>query len=228
MTQKTKSRNAEHVRLSTQFRFVGHCVCINTFCFLHTMNHKRLECKKATWMVNGLGPRNSVVQHLPYNTTPLSNIQQFVQFVLRYAEENVILLPGRIPGYKRDDVQLLPSSTTKHNIWELYHRTASESEGARAVCYSLFCRLWQQLTPQVVVTKPMSDLCWTFQQNSTLIMRAHNRPVEEKSEVNLMQSMCIHKHTTHPHRHPHHTHTGNYLKKLLLSTGTACTGLKNI
>ena len=158
------------------------------------MHHKRLECIKATWMVNGLGPRNRV-QHLPYNTTPLSNIQQFVQFVLRYAEENTILFPGRIPGYKRDDVQLLPSSTTKHNIWELYHRTASESEGARAVCYSLFCRLWQQLTPQVVVTKPMSDLCWTFQQNSTLIMRAHNRPVEEKSEVNSMQSMCIHKHT---------------------------------
>ena len=158
------------------------------------MNHKRLECIKATWMVNGLGPRNRV-QHLPYNTTPLSDIQQFVQFVWRYAEENAILLPGRIPGYKRDDIQLLPSSTTKHNIWELYHRTASELEGARAVCYSLFCRLWQQLTPQVVVTKPMSDLCWTFQQNSTLIMRAHNRPVEEKSEVNLMQSMCIHKHT---------------------------------
>ena len=83
----------------------------------------------------------------------------------------------------------------QNNIWELYHRTALESQGACAVCYSPFCRLWQQLTPQVDVTKPMSDLCWTCQQNSTLIMRAHNRPVEEISEVNLMQSMCIHKHT---------------------------------
>ena len=197
MTPKTKSRNAERVRSSTQFRFGGHRVCINTFCFLHTMNHKRLECIKATWMVNGLGPRNRV-QHLPYNTTPLSDIQQFVQFILRYAEENVVLLPGRIQGSKRDNVQLLPSSTTKHNIWELYHRTALELEGACAVCYSLFCRLWQQLTPQVVVTKPMSDLCWTCQQKSTLIMRAPNRPVEEKSEVNLMQSMCIHKQTYPP------------------------------
>ena len=123
-------------------------MCLNTFFFLHTMNHKRLKCIKTTWMVNGLGPRNRV-QHLPYNTTPLSAIQQFV---LRYAEENAILLPGRIPGYKRDDVQLLPSSTTKHNIWELYHRTALESEGACAVCYSLFCRLWQQLTPQVLLS----------------------------------------------------------------------------
>ena len=84
--------------------------------------------------------------NLPYNTTPLSDIQQFVQFVLRYAEENAILLLGCIPGYKCDDIQLLPSSTTKHNLWELYHRTALESEGARAVCYSLFCQLWQQLS----------------------------------------------------------------------------------
>ena len=56
----------------------------------------------------------------------------------------------------------------------------------KAVCYSLFCALWKQLTPQVVVTRPMSDLCWMCQQNSTLIMRAHNRPVEEKSEVNII------------------------------------------
>ena len=32
---------------------------------------------------------------------------------------------------------------------------------------------------------PMSNLCWMCQQNSTLIMRAHNRP-EEKSEVNII------------------------------------------
>ncbi len=54
------------------------------------------------------------------------------------------------------------------------------------MCYSLFCRFWRQLTPQVVVAKPMSDLCWTCQKNSTLIMRAHNTPVEEKTEVNVI------------------------------------------
>ena len=124
-------------------------------------------------------------------------------------------MPGLIPGYKRDDLQLLPSSSTKRDVWDLYHRTALGSEGARAVCYS-FCRLWRQLTPQVVVTKPMSDLYWTCQQNSTLIMRAHNRPVEEKSEVKLMHSMCdtqTHAKYTHAYTHAHvrgaraHTHT---------------------
>ena len=90
-----------------------------------------------------------------------------------------------------------------------------------------FCRLWQQLTPQVVVTKPMSDLCWTYQQNSTLIMRAHNRPVEEKSEVNLMQSMCIHKHTYSPS--PTSTpHTYRKLFKKITFIYRHCTGLNNI
>ena len=27
--------------------------------------------------------------------------------------KNAMLLPGRIPGYKKDTIQLLPSSTTK-------------------------------------------------------------------------------------------------------------------
>jgi hypothetical protein len=34
---------------------------------------------------------------------------------MQYVESNTILLRGRIPGYKWDDIQLLPSSTTK--IW---------------------------------------------------------------------------------------------------------------
>ena len=35
------------------------------------------------------------------------------QFLKSYTEENAILLPGRIPGYKRDDIKLLPSSCSK-------------------------------------------------------------------------------------------------------------------
>ena len=71
-------------------------------------------------------------------------------------------------------------------MWLVYHQAASASADTKGVYYSLFCALWKQLTPQVVVTRPMSDLRWMCQQNSTLIMRAHNRPVEEKSEVNII------------------------------------------
>ena len=35
----------------------------------------------------------------------------------------------------------------------------------------------------VVVMKPMSDLCWQCQKNSTAITRSANRPEEEKTSV---------------------------------------------
>ena len=92
--------------------------------------------------------------------------------------------PGRVPGYKDSDVKLLPSSTTKHTIWELYLQAAATSL-MRAVAYSTFTHLWRQLLPHVVVMKPMSDLCWVCQQNSTAIMRSANRPDEEKSTVSI-------------------------------------------
>ena len=192
MTQKTRATNTPRARTSTQFRFGGHRICIKTFCFLHNMGQKRFKSIKASWKENGLRPRDRA-HSSPHNRTKLSDVEQVVRFVLRYAEDNAILLPGRIPGYKRDDLQLLPSSTTKRGVWELYHQAVSADDDVKAIGYSLFCKLWTGLTPQAVVTKPMSDLCWTCQQNSTLIMRAHNRPVEEKSEVHKsnVQWHCI-------------------------------------
>ena len=93
-----------------------------------------------------------------------------------------MVLPGRVPGYKRSDIQLLPSSTTKHKVWELYQQAAATGS-TRPVCYSIFTSLWRQLLPQVVVMKPMSDLCWLCQQNSIAITRSANRPEEEKTLV---------------------------------------------
>ena len=170
------------MRSSTQFRAGGHRVGIKTFCFLHSIGVSKFNSIKASFQENGLRPRHRP-HTTPHNATKLSDVPYVVHFILQHAEENAILLPGRIPGYKRDDLLLLPSSTTKREVWELYHRAAGETDAVKAVGYSLFCSLRTQLTPQVVVTKPMSDLCWTCQQNSTAIMRAQNRPEEEKSEV---------------------------------------------
>ena len=55
-------------------------------------------------------------------------------------EANAMVLPGRVPGYKSSDIQLLPSSTTKHKVWELYQQAASV-ESMRPVSYSMFTSL---------------------------------------------------------------------------------------
>ena len=157
-------------------------MCRDTFVFLHTMSIARLKAIKHHWMENGMCPRGRA-KVLPHNTTKLSDIKNVVWYILQYVEDHAILLPGRIPGYKRDDLQLLPSSTTKREVWNIYHCTASADTDPKAIGYSLFCAFWRKLTPQVVVTRPKSDLCWVCQQNSNMILQAHNQPVEEKSEV---------------------------------------------
>ena len=64
------------------------------------------------------------------------HVQVRVQITYNYAltitcmsclltESNAMVLRGRIPGYKRSDIQLLPSSTTKHKIWDLYQQAAA-------------------------------------------------------------------------------------------------------
>ena len=42
--------------------------------------------------------------------------------------------------------------------------------------------LWKQFFPNVVIAKPMTDLCFTCQQNTSKLVRAANLPEEEKSQ----------------------------------------------
>lgn len=105
------------------------------------------------------------------------------EFLHTYSECNAILLPGRIPGYKRTDVELLPSSTTKQQVWQQYCASLVTSTTHHQVAYSTFCTIWRRVVPHIMVTKPMSDFCWICQSNSTAIMRSANQPEEQKSAV---------------------------------------------
>ena len=91
------------------------------------------------------------------------------------------MLPGRIPGYKRFDIKLLPSNYTKASVWRLY-TAAMETAGERAVKVDSFRKLWRTLVPYIVKTRPMTDLCWICQKNNSAIYRSANVSDENKSE----------------------------------------------
>lgn len=100
-------------------------------------------------------------------------------FIENYVEANAIVLPGRIPGFKNDEIRLLSSSKTKRSVWKEYERTCDASN-EKAVSYGKF--LWDEFCPDVVVAKPMTDLCLTCQQNTTKLQRAANLSDEDKLE----------------------------------------------
>ena len=52
-----------------------------------------------------------------------------------------------------------------------------------AIAYSTFCKLWQFQLPQIKLMKPITDLCWTCQQNSSALLKCANSPEKQKSET---------------------------------------------
>ena len=69
------------------------------------------------------------------------------------------------------------------------YKVCCEQVNSRVLVYTTFCSYWRQLLPQIVVTKPRTDLRWRCQQNSTLIVKATNKSAEEKSKVQIMLAM---------------------------------------
>ena len=61
-------------------------------------------------------------KQLPRKTASYENILVLVKSLQNYAETNALLLPGRIPNYKWDNLKLLMSSTTKklHTLEVVY------------------------------------------------------------------------------------------------------------
>ncbi|KAK1901239.1 40S ribosomal protein S1 [Dissostichus eleginoides] len=84
-------------------------------------------------------------------------------------------LPGRIQGFKRTDIRVLPTTETKSSVWRKYKAQMQEN-GHRAAGNSTFRKLWKELIPSVVIGRPMRDLCWFCQKNNMAICLSSNLP----------------------------------------------------
>ena len=141
---------------------------------------------KKEYLENGLQPiGHGNIKRLPSHGFTTDDLQIITSFLTNYSEANAILLPGRIPGYKRADVQLLPTHTTKHSVWKSYLK-ACATLTFKLASYRAFCRVWQVYKPLLMITTPKSDLCWTCQKNSMAITESTNKSVAEKMEVKLL------------------------------------------
>ena len=136
-----------------------------------------------SYIKNGLQPiTHGNTFHLPSHAFTTEDLQKITSFLTNYAEEHGILLPGRIPGFKRCDLLLLPTHSTKKSIWQCYVKS-SATLPFRLASYRTFCRVWQKYKPRIVITTPRSDLCWTCQRNSMNITASANKSEMEKLEV---------------------------------------------
>ncbi|XP_064651551.1 uncharacterized protein LOC135502539 [Lineus longissimus] len=184
-TQRPRQKvNTKRKHQWTRYMLQGVRVCRSTFIFVHK-SLNTLDSNIKWYKENGIsirkkkrgGRHKTNKRYLTYD-----DIQKVVQFLSNFAEANNIILPGRHPCQKNlFEVKLLPSHVTKAEVYRLY-RTAMRETGLRSVKLSTFRKLWKELLPKIIRTKPMTDLCAVCQSNNYAVFRSANLSEADKSD----------------------------------------------
>ena len=118
----------------TTFMYGGEVVCKKTFLQLHCVGLKRLKNLIRHYQQYGLTTQtHGNMRKLPRHALTLATIRSVVTFLHNYSEQHGMALQGRIPGYSRTDIQLLPSSVLKRAIWQIFQASASIHPSAQTV-----------------------------------------------------------------------------------------------
>ena len=89
------------------FYFEGIKVCKATFLFTHGIGEKHFKNLKKHLTTMGLSPRShGNLGKIPHHAVTLDDARHAVTFLFEFAETHALLLPGRVPGYKRTDLQV--------------------------------------------------------------------------------------------------------------------------
>lgn len=87
------------------FLFQSMPICRDMFIILYGISDVRFRRLWEHYENSGLSSRtHGNTKRLPKNTTPYAVVEDVKLFLSNYAEENAISLPGRIPGYKDEDI----------------------------------------------------------------------------------------------------------------------------
>ncbi|CAC5392914.1 unnamed protein product [Mytilus coruscus] len=157
LTAAKKHKQKDRERPFQEFYFAGHRVCRQTFCL-----HMELEKKKPLAIAKSLD-NDGVAPRV-------------------HGVDNALPLPGRLPNFRNSQVLLLPSDKTAFDIHELYDKLAVEMK-YRSVSVRTFQRLWSELSPNIVVSKPCTDLCCKCQDYAFKISNSGHLTEEEKSDL---------------------------------------------
>ena len=164
------------------YRFRGFTVCMGAFLFLHGIGRKRLRLLRKRAIEHGIQP----VRHGNAGRTPthkvmtFEDVQHVVDFLNNYAENNALILPGRVASFRDQSLKLLPSWETKTAMHDLYAKSCPDD--IKPVCRRSFVRIWKKTLPHIIIQMPRSDLCLTCQQNTTSMAALANMSDEVKTD----------------------------------------------
>ena len=88
------------------FLYLNRPICKDMFLNLYGISYSRFRRLKEHYEEHGLSQRvHGNHKRLPPNTLPQAVTEDVKNFLTNYAEENAVVLPGKIPGFKNDDIR---------------------------------------------------------------------------------------------------------------------------
>jgi hypothetical protein len=179
----SRHQQKDRQRPSQKFFIKGVEVCRQVFCFAYCVGREKLMKIGQFLDENGLNPRvHGNKNKLPPNALQFNDREHIKQFLLRYAKENAMPLPGRLPNHRQSKVLLLPSDKRQADVHEAYVHLARDF-GLRTVSLTTFVRTWHDLCPQIVLCKPSTDLCHKCQTFNNRLSNSGSLPEQQKTEI---------------------------------------------
>lgn len=95
---------------SPPYSFLYHSapICKEMFLNLYGISKSRFQRLLGHYENHGISLRiHGNSKRLPHNALPVAVAEDVKNFLSNFVDENAVLLPGRIPGFKNEDIQLL-------------------------------------------------------------------------------------------------------------------------
>ncbi|XP_035516337.1 uncharacterized protein LOC118327178 [Morone saxatilis] len=194
LTSRTHKKE-QTVRKSqrTDFFHHGEKICRDTFKYLHAIGQVKLDALIKHYKEHGVTPRmHGNKKRQPPNALKKEDNMYVAHFIINYAETHGMHLPGRVPGFWRSDLKLLPTNCTKVKVYSDYC-VAVAAANQRVVSVVTFRRIWREVVPFVVTMRPATDLCWTCQKYQKRISEAANKADSEKAELHRLATEHLEK-----------------------------------
>ena len=131
----------------SSFYYQSQPICKDVFLHFYGLSFSRLRWLKEYYQNHGISLRTHGNRNrLPANALSQTATEEVHTFLSNYVEENAVCLPGRIPGFKSDDIKVLLSSESKIGVWRVY-KTTCETLGMRAISRRKFFQLTTRTSP---------------------------------------------------------------------------------
>jgi len=173
-----------HARIESRstYMFRGVEVCRKFFAVVFGCGEKRLKNVKKRFLLDGVSPKQHGNVHQKSHSANFDKRLAARNFIQNFAENNALVMPGRLPNYKNPNLKLLPSSMTKKYVFSLYVSAAKQSDEA-PLSWCLFRQVWADFCQNVVIQLPRSDLCAICQQNQMTVAKMRNLPEDTKLQL---------------------------------------------